>query len=130
MSDNGSTNGDRTNCTLASNRKAMDRFLAKLRDSGNIRLSCRAAGIPRRTVYDWREKWKTFAAEWDEALEDACDVLEGTAWKRAVDSSDRLLMFLLKAHRREKYGDKVEWSGELTTQVHIYLPDNGRDDRN
>ena len=100
---NGSTNG-----TLASNRVAIERFLAKMRDSGNVRLSCMAAGVPRRTVYNWRNKWSTFAAEWDEAKEDACDILEGEAWKRAVQGqSDRLLMFLLKAHRREVYGDMI-----------------------
>jgi len=35
---------DRTDRTLAGNREAMDRFLEKLRASGNVRLSCRAAG--------------------------------------------------------------------------------------
>ena len=102
-----------TNDTIAGNRAAMDRFLAKFRNCGNVRLACRAAGIPRKTAYRWRNKWSTFAAEWDEAKEDACDVLEGEAWKRAVKGqSDRLLMFLLKAHRREVYGDKVEHTGK------------------
>ena len=46
--------------------------------------------------------------------------------------SDTLLIFLLKAHRRPVYGDKVE--NELTTggkplAVQIYIPSNGRDDR-
>ena len=106
---NGSGNSNGTNGTLAGNREAMNRFLAKMRDSGNVRLSCQAAGIPRTTVYRWRDKWSTFAAEWDEAKEDACDILEGEAWKRAVKGqSDRLLMFLLKAHRREVYGDSID----------------------
>ena len=103
------TNGNGTNGTLASNREAMDRFLDKLRHSGNVRLSCKAAGVPRRTAYNWRDKWKTFADEWAEALEEALDILEAEAWRRAVEeSSDRLLMFLLKAHRRGLYGDKQE----------------------
>ena len=97
-----------TNGTLAHNRKFMDVFLEKLRDSGNVRLSCKAAGVPRRTVYNWRDKWVTFADEWDEALEDACDILEMEAWKRAVnEKSDRLLMFLLKAHRPEKFKERT-----------------------
>ena len=42
-------------------------------------------------------------------MEDACDILEATAGRRAVkEGSDRLLMFLLKAHRREKYSDRTE----------------------
>ena len=105
-----------TNGTLAKNKPAMDRFLEKLRNSGNVRLSCKAAGVPRRTIYNWREKWTTFRDDWDEAMEEACDILEGEAWKRAVDGgSDRLLMFLLKAHKPDKYKERteVEQKGKL-----------------
>lgn len=110
MDNNVSTNG-----TLAHNRPFMDRFLEKLRNSGNVRLSCHAAGIPRRTVYNWREKWATFRDEWDEAMEDACDILEAEAWKRSIDGqSDRLLMFLLTAHRPDKYKDRHD----ITTDGH------------
>ena len=108
-----SENGNGTNGTLMGNRPAMERFLERLRGSGNVRLSCRAAGVPRRTVYRWRDRWVTFADEWDEAKEDACDMLEAEAWKRATEGqSDRLLMFLLKAHRRDVYGDVMR--AELT----------------
>jgi hypothetical protein len=100
--------GVTTNYTLAKQRPAMDRFLDRLRQSGNVRLSCQAAGINRKTAYNWRNKWSTFAAEWDDALQDALDILEGKAWERAAQQSDRLLMFLLKAHRRDVYGDKAE----------------------
>jgi hypothetical protein len=87
----------------------MARFIKRLRNTGNVRLSCEAADVPRSTVYRWRDKWSTFADEWDEALEDACDLLEEEAWRRAIDNgSDRLLMFLLKAHRQDKYGDRQE----------------------
>ena len=94
--------------TLAGNRKAMDRFLERLAQTGNVALSAKAAGVPRRTVYRWRDKWVTFADEWEDALDEALDMLEGMAWKRAAKQSDRLLMFLLKAHRRGFYGDKQE----------------------
>jgi hypothetical protein len=92
-----------TNGTLAKNRGAMARFLEKLRDSGNVYLSCRAAGVPRATVYRWRGQWSTFAKEWDDALDDALDLLEAEAWRRARKNSDRLLMFLLAAHRARLY---------------------------
>ena len=108
-------NNNCTNGTLASNREAMDRFLECLRDSGNIRASAKAAGVPRRTAYNWRERFVTFRNEWDDAMEDACDILEETAWKRAVkESSDRLLMFLLKAHRPDRFKERsqVEHSGQ------------------
>jgi len=93
-----------TDCTLAENRGRIDDFLEKLRNTGNVRLSCEAAGIPRRTAYYWRNKWATFEDAWNEALDDACDRLQAEAWRRAIEEgSDRLLMFLLKAHRSEVY---------------------------
>jgi len=111
-----------TNGTLASNRAEMDRFLTKLRESGNVRLSCAAADLPRTTAYRWRKTWATFAAEWQEALDDALDLLEEEAWRRARKDSDRLLMFLLKAHRREVYGDWVrqEVSGPDGAAIDIH----------
>jgi len=120
MNDNG------TNGTLASNREAMDRFLAKLAESGNITASAKAAGVPRTTVYRWREKFKTFAAEWDDALEQACDILEAEAWRRALnEQSDRLLMFLLKAHRPERFTERTETAikAEIDGAVRLTWPD-------
>ena len=120
------TNGNGTNGTLASNREYMDRFLDKLKNCGNVRLSCSAAGVPRRTVYNWRAKWVTFADEWDDALEDACDILEAEAWKRAIEEqSDRLLMFLLKAHRPDKFKERTqtELTGEGGGPIELRWPD-------
>ena len=108
--------------TLAGNRPAMERFLQKLRDSANVRAACDAADVNRSTVYRWRDKWKTFADEWNEALEDACDVLEQEAWRRAMaENSDRLLMFLLKAHRPDKFKDRqeLEHKGETEHIVRV-----------
>ncbi len=93
-----------TDWTLTRASDSIEAFLEKLRNTGNVRLSCEAAGIPRSTAYYWRDKFSTFAEAWDEALEDACDKLEAEAWRRAIEEgSDRLLMFLLKAHRSEMY---------------------------
>ena len=90
--------------TLADVRTQIDEFLSKMRNSGNIRASCEAAHISRATAYRWRAQWSTFAAEWDEAKDDAVDWLDLEAWKRATQGqSDRLLMFLLQAHRPDVY---------------------------
>lgn len=112
-------NDSGANGTLTRNREAMDRFLERLRNSGNVRAACKAAGVPRRTVYRWRHRFVTFRDEWDEALEDACDILEGEAWNRALKKkSDRLLMFLLKAHRRHLYGDRLNVSiGDIDAAI-------------
>jgi len=114
------------NGTLASNREAMNRFLDRMRQSGNVYLSAKAAGVPRRTVYYWRKKWSTFAAEWNDAKDDAVDKLDAEAWRRATDgASDRLLMFLLKAHKPSVYNPvvKQELSGDLGIQIIGIDPD-------
>ena len=96
-------------------------FLTALADTVNVALACRHAGIPRRTAHDWREKDKDFAKSWDEALDEGIDLLEAELHRRAFEGverpifhkgqqvgtwryySDGLAMFLLKAHRPEKY---------------------------
>ena len=100
-------------------------FLAALARSANVRLSASAACISRKTAYEHREKDAAFAAAWDTALEEACDLLEAEARRRAVEGvddgvwykgkkvgklirySDTLLIFLLKAHRPEKYRENA-----------------------
>lgn len=78
-------------------------FLATLRNTANVRAACQAAKITRETAYDNRKANASFAARWDIAIEDACDQLEAAAWLRAKSRSDTLMIFLLKAHRPDKY---------------------------
>lgn len=105
--------------------RARETFIETLRKSCNVSEAARSANIGRRTAYDWRDADPTFAAAWDEAEEDAADRLEREAWRRAVDGtdkpvtfqgsitatykeySDRMLEILLKAHRPEKYVDRI-----------------------
>lgn len=82
-------------------------FLAHLSKSANVRASCAAAGVSRKTAYARRRSNSEFASEWNDALEDALDILESIAFKRAAEKSDLLVIFLLKAHRRELYGDRL-----------------------
>jgi hypothetical protein len=85
-------------------------FLSVLAATGNVRLACHQVGISRTEAYRTRNENPTFAAAWEMALEDACDLLEFEARKRAQDQvndageviragSDTLLIFLLKVHR-------------------------------
>lgn len=107
----------------------MTRFLEEFRQRGNVRASCRAAGIDRTTAYLWRSENETFKELWVQAREDATDLLEEEARRRGHDGvdkpiyykgkkvdvikeySDRMLEILLKANRR-KFRDKVEVTGE------------------
>jgi len=111
-------------------------FLSALRNTGNVSASAKAAGVDRTTAYkakaaSLQTKNATFAKGWDEAIEVATDLLEGEARRRAIAGveepvyyrgevvgavrkySDTLLIFLLKAHRPEKFREhhSMEHSG-------------------
>ncbi len=45
-----------------------DRFLDCLQRLGSARAACRAAKLPRSTLYKWRDALPDFAEEWREAL--------------------------------------------------------------
>ena len=109
---------------------ARETFLHTLRDTANVSAAARAASVNRRTVYCWRDENPEFAADWDEALEEATDTLEAEARRRALDGvakpvfyqgeecgtvqeySDTLMTLLLKAHRPEKFKERT--ASELT----------------
>jgi hypothetical protein len=96
-------------------------FLQDLRETGNVSAAARHVGKSRAALYRARKQDAAFAAEWDDALEEAADWLELEALRRAVDGteegryfqgemigtitrySDSLLMFLLKG-RRLRFG--------------------------
>lgn len=83
-------------------------FLHNLRNTANVRAACNAAGVGRTVVYNRRDSHPDFAARWDQAMEEACDILEHVARKRAFETSDTLLIFLLKAHRPERFADRLQ----------------------
>jgi hypothetical protein len=85
--------------------------------------------VSRRCAYDHREADADFAAEWDDAVEEATDTLEQEARRRALDGwdepvfwqgaecgvvrkySDRLLELMLRANRPKYRASTVEVSG-------------------
>jgi len=89
------------------------RFLASLSETANIKRACERAGVGRMTVYDRRNNDPKFAAAMSGAIEEAVDLLEEEARRRALEDSDVLLIFLLKAHRPAVYREnvKIEHSG-------------------
>ncbi len=133
-----------------------DVFLQNLREHASVRKACIAAGINRTTAYEARSlknaqtgndkgeraaiSARAFAAAWDEALEDANDLLEEEARRRAVEGvprerydkdgqlisveteySDSLLTLLLKANKKSKFGERgqanvnINWD-DLTSE--------------
>ena len=83
-------------------------FLAMLRNSANIRLSCAEAGISRTIAYQHRDADAQFARDWDDALEDACDLVEAKARQLALEGSERMIELILRAHRRRVYGERLD----------------------
>ncbi len=107
-------------------------FLAAFRETGNVRLACEVAKVGRSSHYRWREKDTEYREAFDLAKEDATDVLEAEAHRRAVEGweeavgwykgeaggtvrkySDVLLIFLLKSLRPDKYRERVDLRGSL-----------------
>ncbi len=104
-------------------------FIEKLKASPNVSVAAKAAGINRTYAYKLRGEDAEFAASWDEAVESSTDAAEAEAYRRAVkgtikpvfhmgkkvggirEYSDTLLIFLLKAHRPEKYREPVRVVG-------------------
>src|SRR5260370_39902191 len=78
-------------------------FLETLASCGVIKLACYAAGITRKTAYLHRQKCGKIAEEWDEAIEDACDVLEEIGLDRAKAGSGGVLMSVLRANRTQAH---------------------------
>lgn len=97
------------------------KFLKCLAEKGNVSAACRKAKIDRKWAYEKRDRDPLFKEAWDEALEVATEALEEEARRRAKDGvlepvfylggkvgsvrkySDTLLIFLLKAHKPNKY---------------------------
>jgi hypothetical protein len=108
------------------------RFIESFRASGNVRLSASSAGIDRDTAYKRRRRDPRFAAAWAAAEQDAVDILEAEARRRALSVSDALLMFLLRAHRPGLYRDNARLEltgaagGPIQTQVLAGFGDHER----
>lgn len=104
-----------------------------LAEGGNVTLAARAAGIERSTAYDRRNSNEAFAALWDDAMEQASDLLEAEARRRAYEGwdepvygrlpgrdagegeigvvrkySDALMQTLLKGAKPEKYRERMD----------------------
>ncbi len=80
-------------------------FLIILRDCGTVTAAAKAIGITRQAAYLAKDKYPTFALEWEQAIESATDKLVDVAVEGAskANGSDALLMFLLRGHRPSVY---------------------------
>lgn len=125
-------------------REWVPTFLARLKQTGNVRKACRAAGISTKTAYVHHQRREAFRKAWANALDTWVDSLEAAAVKRGRDGvdepiyqggklvgykrrySDVLLIKALQAFRPERWGEskKIEHSG-TTTQVEVQVDATG-----
>lgn len=91
-------------------------FLEKYREAGTRLVACRAANVSRSAVFAWEKNDPDFASAMREAEKDVVEILENTALQRATrGGSDQLLMFLLKARDRNKYGERIRHDFAIKT---------------
>jgi hypothetical protein len=111
-------------------KKKKTDFLRALEETASVRRACSKAKVPRRTVYDWREKDEEFEADFQKSRIIAADNLEDEAHRRGYEGylkpvyqggkkvgtireySDTLLILLMKGNLPEKYKDR--FAGEMS----------------
>lgn len=126
---------------------AKETFLASLRQNPSVTVALSAAGVGRRTCYEWRLKDKRFSDAWTRAQAEGVARLEQTAVDRAVNGwtepfnagrdkttgepiikerpiyDNRLLEFLLRAHGGPEYQPRRQDQAQpVSIQVQIVAP--------
>ncbi len=109
-------------------------FLAALEKGLSVTGAAAAAGINRTLAYKWREALPDFAAAWDEAVQEAADLLEDEALRRAMEGvekpvfwrgqqigtvrtyNDRLLALLLQRRRPAPPAPRPPSKAELAAE--------------
>jgi hypothetical protein len=99
-------------------------FLTALAATGNVTEAAKLAGVSRMTAWRHKTSDTDFAERFAEAEQQAMDLLEKEAWRRATEGvdepvfykgekcgtikrySDNVLMFLLRGGRPEKYRER------------------------
>lgn len=121
---------------LKINEEAKKKFIDVLRQTGNKPLAAKACGFTLRAFYNHYKSDEAFHDEWDEAVQESNGILEREAWRRALEGtekpimykgqvigkereySDRLLEFLLMGNMPEKYArNKMEITGKGGTPL-------------
>jgi hypothetical protein len=69
-------------------------FLQHFRASGVVAMACRLTGVSRRLVYGFWRKDPLFEAAFQEANEEAADVIEAELFRRGVEGVDEPLVHM------------------------------------
>lgn len=83
-------------------------LLAIVSRNGSIAEATRTLNISSQAVYDYKLRNPSFATALKAAREEAVEMLEAVAFKRAQQGSDRLLMFMLEHLKPETYRSRLQ----------------------
>lgn len=127
---------------------ALERFVEALRESPHLMRAARAGGHTIGTFKKYKKLNPEFSEAWDDAMEEGIERAEVAVHDRAFigvdrpvfqqgvevgtvkEYSDSLAMFLLKAHKPEKYRERTEvkHSGAASITVITGVPQTEIDD--
>jgi len=103
--------------TRTTPEKSRALFLTLLEETGNVTYAAAGASLDRSTVYRWRREDPEFRQAWTDANELGAYGMEDIARKRAAESSDVLLIFMLKGAFPEKYRENIHATGDVSLKV-------------
>ena len=86
-------------------------FLRALATYPVVGEACKAAGIARKTAYQWRKEDEAFRLAWEDAWQDGADQLELVLIKRGIAKDNIALFFILKGIRPDVYRERYEHAG-------------------
>lgn len=94
-------------------------FLRCLAINGCVQHAAHAAGIARETAHHAKQRDEEFAVQWHDAVERSTESLEAEGIRRALNTSDLLLMFFLKARRPHMYRENAQIWQEKLDESHL-----------
>lgn len=93
---------------LAGARAWAEGFLTALAKYGTVLAACREVGVTRQRVYELADDSPTFRRAMDAARAEFGELLEHVALQRAMQGSERLLEFMLRAAMPGKYRETAQ----------------------
>lgn len=107
--------------TKGETKQKMVRVLNEYVKCGVIGLACDRAGVSRTQHTKWLESFPQYKEMYELMRERFTDGLEAVAIERAKEKSDSLMIAMLKAHRKEVYGEQAKLDLSITERAPITL---------
>lgn len=87
-------------------------LVSALHERPSYMAACRKARVSRTAFYAWKRDDPEFATRIEAARNIGLDSLEDALVTRGLKNDTTAAIFLLKSHRREIYGDRIEHTGK------------------